>query len=102
MDPDLAEVSGVRAVFVHYLLMLMLALIIVVGMRLAGFLLVTALLVLPGATALVVSRKLGVVIVISLVVSTVGILCGLALRASYPHLPSGPAMVMVLVAEFVV
>jgi ABC-type Mn2+/Zn2+ transport system permease subunit len=100
LDPDLAEVSGVRAGFVHYLLMLMLALVIVVGMRLAGYLLVTALLVLPGATALAVSRRLGVVVVASIVVSLVGIVCGLALRARYPHLPSGPAMVLVLVAEF--
>jgi len=101
MDPDLAEVSGVRAAFVHYLLMLMLALMIVVGMRLAGQLLVTALLVLPGATALVVSRKFKVVLIVSILTSLVGIVTGLALRASYPSLPSGPPMVLTLVVEFV-
>ena len=101
MDPALAEVSGVRAAFVHYLLMLLLALVIVVGMRLAGYLLVTALLVLPGATALVVSRRLHVVVTISIVVSLVGILCGLALHADRPYLPSGPAMVLPLVVQFV-
>jgi ABC-type Mn2+/Zn2+ transport system permease subunit len=102
MDPHLAEVSGVRAGFVHYLLMLMLALVIVVGMRLAGYLLVTALLVLPGATALVAARRLKVVVGLSIVVSLVGVIGGLALRAKYPFLPSGPAMVLVLVIEFVV
>jgi ABC-type Mn2+/Zn2+ transport system permease subunit len=102
MDPDLAEVSGVRARFVHYLLMLLLALVIVVGMRLAGLLLVTALLVLPGATALAVSQRLGIVLAIATAVSLVGIVCGLALRASYPFLPPGPAMVLVLVAQFAV
>jgi len=101
MDPDLAEVSGVRAAFIHYLLMLMLALVIVVGMRLAGQLLVTALLVLPGATALVLSRKLKTVIALSLIASLIGIITGLALRASYPTLPSGPPMVLTLVGEFV-
>ncbi|HEY7117156.1 MAG TPA: metal ABC transporter permease [Tepidisphaeraceae bacterium] len=101
MDPELAEVSGVRAGFVHYLLMLLLALVIVVGMPLTGFLLITALLVLPGATALVLSQRLGTVIAISLVVSLVGIVCGLALRAGPAKLQSGPAMVLVLVAQFV-
>jgi iron/zinc/copper transport system permease protein len=100
MDPDLAEVSGVRAGFIHYLLMLMLALMIVVGMRLAGYLLVTALLVLPGATALVLSQRLRVVLTISIVVSLIGILSGLALQARYHFLPSGTGMVLVLVLEF--
>ena len=100
MDPDLAEVSGVRARLVHYLLMIMLALMIVVGMRLAGYLLVTALLVLPGATALVVSQRIGVVLATSVVVSLIGILCGLALQATYAFLDSGPPMVLALVAQF--
>jgi ABC-type Mn2+/Zn2+ transport system permease subunit len=100
MDPDLAEVSGVRAAFVHYLLMLMLALMIVVAMRLAGYLLVTALLVLPGATALVLSQRFKTVLMISVVVSLVGIICGLAFQARYNFLEGGPPMVLVLVAQF--
>jgi ABC-type Mn2+/Zn2+ transport system permease subunit len=101
MDPDLAEVSGVRAGFVHYLLMLLLAMVIVVGMRLTGYLLITALLVLPGATALVISQRLATVVAISVVVSLVGVLCGLILRAGPARLPSGPAMVLVLVIQFI-
>jgi len=101
MDPDLAEVSGVRAGFVHYLLMLLLAMVIVVGMRLTGYLLITALLVLPGATALVVSQRLATVVAISVVVSLVGVICGLILRAGPARLPSGPAMVLVLVIQFI-
>jgi ABC-type Mn2+/Zn2+ transport system permease subunit len=102
MDPDLAEVSGVRVGFVHYLLMLLLALVIVVGMRPIGYLLITALLVLPGATALVISRRLGVVLAVSVVVALVGVLCGLSLRAGRAHLAAGPAMVLALVAQFAV
>jgi len=101
MDPALAEVSGVRAGFVHYLLMLMLALVIVVGMRLAGSLLVTALLVLPGATALALSKRLGPVVLLATLVSLVGTIGGLAIRAKYTYLPNGPAIVLVLVGQFV-
>jgi zinc transport system permease protein len=102
MDPDLAEVSGVRAVFVHYLLMLMLALMIVVAMRLAGYLLVTALLVLPGETALVVSQRLKIVLAVAVIVSLVGMICGLALQARFTFLDGGPPMVLVLVGQFAI
>src|SRR4051812_45606113 len=57
-DPLMAEASGVRAGFIHYLLMLLLALTIIIGARVAGNVLVTALLVLPGATALLLSNRL--------------------------------------------
>jgi len=102
MDPELAELSGVRAGFVHYVLMLMLAMVIVVGMQLAGVLLVTALLVLPGATALSVSRRLRTVLIVAMIVGVIGTVGGLALKAAWPFLPSGPAMALVLVAEFLV
>ena len=101
IDPELAAATGVPAGLIHYLLMLMLALVIVVGMRLAGYLLVTALLVLPGATALTISRRLGVVLTVAVAVSLVGTIGGLGLRAAFSSIPSGPAMVIVLFAQFV-
>ena len=50
--------SGVSSSFIHYLLILLVALTIVVGALVAGSVLVTALLVLPGATALLLSDRL--------------------------------------------
>ena len=41
-DPLTARTSGVREGFIHYLLMLLLALLIVIGVRVAGSVLVTA------------------------------------------------------------
>ena len=67
-DPAMARVSGVRIGFIHSLLMLLLALVIVIGMRLAGNVLMTALLVLPGATALLLSRRLTTVLALSIAV----------------------------------
>jgi ABC-type Mn2+/Zn2+ transport system permease subunit len=55
-DPELAAVSGIPVGFIHYLLILLLAITIVLGMRLMGSLLATALLVvnnlrdIPGDT----------------------------------------------------
>ncbi len=101
-DPNLAEASGVPVRFIHYLLMLLVALTIVVGVRVAGSLLVPALLVLPGATALQLSSRLRNVLATSVLVGLCGTLVGLALRSRWPAIPTGPAMVLVLFVLFVV
>jgi ABC-type Mn2+/Zn2+ transport system permease subunit len=99
-DPNLAEASGVPARFVHYLLMLLVALTIVIGVRVAGNVLVAALLVLPGATAMQLSDRLRTVMAASVLVGLTGALAGLALRLQWPAIPTGPAIVLVLFLLF--
>lgn len=100
-DPDLAEAAGVPARMIHYLLMVLVALTIVVGVRVAGNLLVPALLVLPGATAMQLSERLRNVIAMSVAVGLCGALAGLAVRWHWPAIPTGPAIVLVLFTLFV-
>ena len=54
-----SQVFGVRVGFIHYLMLTLLSVAIVLTVRLAGIVLVTALLVIPGATANLLSRRLG-------------------------------------------
>jgi manganese/iron transport system permease protein len=99
-DPLMAQVSGLAVKTLHYLLMMMLALVIVVGMRLVGNVLVTALLILPGATALLLGRRLFWVFTFSIIVALIGTLGGLLVNHYWPFLPSGPSIVLVLFAQF--
>jgi manganese/iron transport system permease protein len=99
-DPITAEASGVRVGFIHYLLMVLVALTIVIGVRLAGNVLVTALLVLPGATALILCRTLRWTLAASLVVALVGTLGGLCIHFHWPFIPTGPAIVLLMFVEF--
>ena len=101
-DPAMAEASGVRAGFIHYLLMLLVALTIVVGARVVGTVLVTALLVLPGATANVVTTRLRSAVATGLTVAVVGTLAGLVLSRRWSFLPAGPAIVLSLFGLFLV
>lgn len=101
-DPDLAEAAGVPVRFIHYLLMVLLALTIVLGVRVAGSVLVAALLVLPGATAMQLSDRLRTVLATSVGVGLCGALAGLAVRARWSAVPTGPAIVLVLFVLFVV
>ncbi len=100
-DPALAQVSGVRVGFIHYALILLLAVCIIIGIRVMGPVLVTALLVLPGATAIMLSRKLSAVMGSSIVVGLVATIAGPLIGRAWPVIPDGPAIVGALVAEFV-
>jgi manganese/iron transport system permease protein len=101
-DPAMAEASGVRGGLVHYLMMGLLAITIIAGIRIAGSVLVTALLVLPGATALLLSSRLKTVIVISVALGLVSAVGGVAVSARWRYLPAGPMMVLILFAIFFV
>jgi ABC-type Mn2+/Zn2+ transport system permease subunit len=99
-DPLLAKVSGVRTDFIHYLLMILLALVVIVGMGIAGNLLIPAMLVLPGATALTLSTRLRNVVFLSAIVSLIGALGGLLLNLKWHYLPTGASMALVLFGQF--
>ena len=99
-DEPVSEVFGVPTTFIYYLLLTLLCITIVLSMRLAGFLLVTALLVIPGATALMLSRRLKIVLLWSWVVGVTGILGGLFITLELGDLSTGPCIVAVLCAWF--
>jgi ABC-type Mn2+/Zn2+ transport system permease subunit len=101
-DPVLAQVSGVPVGFVHYLLILLVALVIIAGMRLSGNLLVPALLVLPGAAGLAVSRRIALVMLVAIFTSVVATLVGLAVARRWEFISPGPAIVGTLFLEFTV
>jgi len=100
-DPAMAEVSGVPAGFIHYLMMVLVALTIIIGVRILGSVMVTALLVLPGATALILSGRLRSVIFLALAASIFGAMAGLLISLKWNFIPTGPAIVLLLFLEFV-
>jgi ABC-type Mn2+/Zn2+ transport system permease subunit len=99
-DPLTAETSGVRVGLIHDLLMVLLAVVIMIGARLAGSVLVVALLVLPGATALMLSRRLGRVVALSVAAALLGTTAGVVVGMTWPIIPTGPAIVLSLFAVF--
>jgi manganese/iron transport system permease protein len=101
-DPLMAEASGVRAGFIHYLLMILVALVIVVGMQITGSVLVTALLVLPGAAAGLLVHRLRSVIVGSIIIALIAAIVGVEANVRWRFLPTGPIIVLTLFAEFLV
>lgn len=91
---DLAFVEGVNVKRVELLFMLMLALVVALAMKVVGILLVTAMLVIPAASARAFARTPEAMGVLAGVMGAVAV--GLGLWASYTYdAPAGPAIVVV-------
>jgi len=101
-DPVTAQASGARAGLIHYTLMILLALTIVIGVRVAGSVLVTALLVLPGVIGTLLSRRWNIVTAIAVASSIIGAMGGVLINLAYLVVPVGPAIVLVLIVEFLI
>ena len=100
LDPDLADLSGVRSAWVHHGLLLAAALAVAVGGRLVGTVLVVALLVLPGAIAARSAGRLGTAWAASVASALAAV--GVAFAATtFTRLPAGPVVVLALAGMFV-
>lgn len=66
-DAGLAFALGINATFVHYSLMSMLSVVVVSAFESVGAILVIAMLILPGATASLLSRRLPTILLLTVV-----------------------------------
>lgn len=100
-DEEAAQAFGVETMGVRLLLMALLGAAVVIAMKLAGAVLATALLILPGAAALRLSNKLASVLILAAAAGVIGVLGGLILSFELDW-PPGPSVVVVLVGLMVI
>ncbi len=101
-DETVSRVYGVPATVLHYMVLIVLALVTVVSLRLVGIILVSALLVIPGATAMLLTRRLSTVLWTAGAVGVVSTVGGLAISLIARKLSPGPCIVMVLTLLFAI
>jgi ABC-type Mn2+/Zn2+ transport system permease subunit len=99
-DPGHATAIGLSPETVRYGLLILIALTVVSGIQTVGVVLVLALLVTPAATASLIARRLGTIIVLSEAVAVVCSMVGFY-ASYYMDLASGASIVLVLSALFV-
>ena len=92
-DEEVAAVSGVPVAPIYYLFLLAMSLTIVISIKLIGIVLVSALLVLPGATARQLAKNYRTMLVYSIAVSALSAIGGLIL-SYYLNLASGATIVL--------
>lgn len=115
MDEEMARVGGVKVRLVNLLLLIMVSALVTLAARMVGMLMINALMILPGATARMLSRRFDGMLRASLLVGVLGVAASLmgytALAwaaqdaphlAWLGHIPSGPVMVLTLFVIFLV
>jgi ABC-type Mn2+/Zn2+ transport system permease subunit len=98
-DPELARAMGMRTRAMHHLFTALLAATIVASLQTVGLILVIAMLVIPGATAAMVTDRLSTMMFVATAVGVAAAVAGLY-GSYYLEVASGPAIVLVAGASF--
>lgn len=99
-DPILAATLRLPVGLLHYLMLLLIAVSVVISLQTVGVALMIAMLVTPAATAYLLVRRLPALMGLSALIGAASGIIGLYL-SYYLHMASGPAVVLVCTAFFV-
>ena len=99
-DIDFARVQGLRTDRTDLLLLGLIVLVCVSGLQAVGLILVVALLVLPAATARLLTHRLPRMLTIATVTGAISGAVGAYLSALRPEVPTGAAVVLVAATFF--
>jgi len=99
-DEDWAKVSGIRVKYFNYLFILLLSLVVVISIKIVGIILVSALIIIPGASAINIAKNFRETFIYSIIIGISGALLGIV--ASYfLNIPTGPAIVLTISIIFI-
>jgi len=101
LDPDVAKVQGIRVQTMSTLMAVLAAIVVVVGMRVVGLLLVSAIMIVPVAAAQQISRSFRSTAALAVCIGLLASITGLT-GSFYIEVPPGPAIVIVALACFAI
>lgn len=101
VSEDIAEAEGMKPAQTKLLFMLLMALVIAIAMKIVGIMLITALLIIPAATARRFSSSPEVMAVAASLIGAVAVVGGLFGSLTYDT-PSGPSIVVAALLLFIV
>lgn len=99
-DPTFAAAIGLNVTTLHYGMMVFITLAIVVSVQAVGVVLVSALLIIPGAAAYLLVKRLHMMIILAGVFGLVSGVVGAFLSYVLPGIPTGPVVVLAASALF--
>ncbi len=102
-DEEYAKASGLPAKLVHFLFMIVVALVIAASMRIVGILLVSSLITLPVAAAMRIAKGFKEAIIYAVVFGEIAVLVGLVSAYYLDLMPGGTIVVTsILILLFVI
>ncbi len=93
VNEELARIDGVAVEKIRFIFMILLALVIAVALKVVGILLITALLIIPAATARLYSKSPKQMVLVSVLVAIAAVVLGLLASLGWDF-PTGPAIVV--------
>ncbi|SMF70004.1 zinc transport system permease protein [Xaviernesmea oryzae] len=100
VSEDVAEAEGMKPAQARLLFMLLMALVIAIAMKIVGIMLITALLIIPAATARRFSASPEIMAVAASLIGAVAVIGGLFGSLTYDT-PSGPSIVVAALLLFI-
>jgi zinc transport system permease protein len=100
VSPELAEAEGMRPDIANIVFMLLMAMVIAIAMKIVGVLLITALLIVPAATARRFAAGPEQMAVLSALIGAVAVIGGLSGSLRWDT-PSGPSIVVAAMVLFI-
>ena len=98
-DDEVALVNGIPVNFIFYTFLTLVAFTVVTSIKMVGIILISAMIVIPGATAFLMTYDFKIMTILSVLFSVLGVLVGLFF--SYlANLPSGATIVITLTTFF--
>jgi ABC-type Mn2+/Zn2+ transport system permease subunit len=98
-DVDTAYMAGIKVNLLQITFYIMMAVSVVLGLKILGIILVSALIIIPASTAKLLSKSFKGLIVQSIIFSEAVVLAGIAL-SYYIDSPTGPVIVLVGTGAF--
>ncbi len=101
ISPDIAKVRGYNTSFYDYLFVMMITLVTIASVKIIGAVLVGALLLIPGATARLLTQRMGSFVLLSALLATAACLIGtiVPMELELP-VPSGASIIIVSAVFF--
>lgn len=101
VSTDLAEAEGLRPQRANVIFMLLMALVIAIAMKIVGVLLITALLIIPAATARRFARGPEQMAILAAAIGAAAVIAGLFGSLEWDT-PSGPSIVVAALGLFLI
>ena len=99
VSPDLARTAGIHVSRLSLLYLLAFSLTVALGLRYLGVLLMGSLIIIPAATAKHVTRSLGSMLAVAVMIAVASTLVGTSLARAF-HRETGPVIIAVAAGVF--
>ncbi|EKU50007.1 metal ABC transporter permease [Staphylococcus massiliensis] len=100
-DAEFSRLSGLNTTFIHYFIILLLALVTIASIQTVGIILVVAMLITPASTAYLFAKHLHTMMIFATLFSTISAIVGIYLSYIY-NLPSGACIVLCAFSLYII